>query len=96
MRPCEIDGRLAYHLTTFFDKGGMVSVFAFAVPVALSEGSGWWGNVHWQVLASRSGQPLVLVAQKKKALMAAQIALAHPAVSAAPAGPLPAPALQAR
>lgn len=29
MRPCDIDGQLTYHLTTFFEKGGIVTVFAF-------------------------------------------------------------------
>lgn len=76
MRPCDIDGHLTYHLTTFFDKGGMVTVFAFDDAVALPQGSGWWGNVYWQVVASRTGRPLVLVAQKKKALAVAQVALA--------------------
>ena len=72
MRPCDIDGHLVYHLTTFFEKGGMVTVFAFDAPVALAEGSGWWGNVYWQVVTSRDGKPLVLVSQKKTALAVAQ------------------------
>ena len=72
MRPCDIDGHLVYHLTTFFEKGGMVTVFAFDQAVALKEGGGWWGNVHWQVITSREGKPLVLVAQKKQALAVAQ------------------------
>ncbi len=72
MRPCDINGHLVYHLTTFFEKGGMVTVFAFDAPVALAQGSGWWGNVHWQVMTSRDGKPLVLVAQKKNALAVAQ------------------------
>ncbi|MEO7399167.1 MAG: hypothetical protein ABIV07_00145 [Polaromonas sp.] len=73
MRPCDIEGRLAYHLTTFFEKGGMVTVFAFDEPVMLEEDSGWWGNMYWQVLTSPGGKPLVLVAQKKKALAVAQL-----------------------
>ena len=72
MRPCDIDGHLVYHLTTFFEKGGMVTVFAFDQPVTLAEASGWWGNVYWQVVTSREGKPLVMVAQKKKALAVAQ------------------------
>lgn len=72
MRPCDIDGHLAYHLTTFFEKGGMVTVFAFDKAVALKEGGGWWGNVYWKVITSRDGKPLVLVAQKKQALAVAQ------------------------
>ncbi len=79
MRPCDIEGHLAYHLTTFFEKGGMVTVFAFDEPVALKEASGWWGNVYWQVVTSRDGKPLVLVAQKKNALSVAQAAFGKPA-----------------
>lgn len=78
MRPCDIDGRLAYHLTTFFEKGGMVTVFAFDEPVALEADSGWWGNVYWQVVTSRDGKPLVMVAQKKKALVVAEVTFAKP------------------
>jgi len=75
MRPCDIDGHLVYHLTTFFEKGGMVTVFAFDRAVELEEGRGWWSNVHWQVVRSRDGRPLVLVAQKEKALAVAQASL---------------------
>ena len=72
MRPCDIDGHLVYHLTTFFEKGGMVTVFAFDAPMAMQEGSGWWGNVYWQVVTSRDGKPLVLVSQQKRALAVAR------------------------
>ena len=73
MRPCEIDGRLAYHLTTFFEKGGLVTVFAFDKPVALKEASGWWNDVYWQVVPSRkSGQSLIMVSEKKRALAVAR------------------------
>ncbi len=78
LRPCDIDGHLVYHLTTFFEKGGMVTVFAFDHAVALKEDSGWWGNVYWQVVTSRDGKPLVLVAQKKKALAVAEASLVKP------------------
>lgn len=79
MRPCDIEGHLVYHLTTFFEKGGMVTVFAFDQPVALQDDAGWWGNVYWQVLRSREGKPLVMVAQKKKALAVAQATFGKPA-----------------
>ncbi len=75
MRPCDIDGHLVYHLTTYFEKGGMVTVFAFEEPVALRAGSGWWDNVHWQVVTSRDGRPLVMVSQQKKALAVARTSL---------------------
>ena len=79
MRPCDIDGHLVYHLTTFFEKGGMVTVFAFDAPVSMREGSGWWGNVYWQVVTSREGKPLVMVSQQKKALAVARASFANPA-----------------
>ena len=72
MRPCDIDGHLVYHLTTFFEKGGMVTVFAFDGPVTMNESSGWWGNVYWQVVTSRDGKPLVMVSQQKRALAVAR------------------------
>lgn len=75
MRPCDIEGHTAYHLTTFFEKGGMVTVYAFDQPVDLSESSGWWNSAHWKVIRSREGKPLLLVAQQKKALAVAQAAL---------------------
>jgi hypothetical protein len=78
MRPCDIDGHLVYHLTTFFEKGGMVTVFAFDQPVALKEGSGWWDSAYWEVVTSRDGKPLVMVAQQKKALAVARPRLARP------------------
>ena len=78
MRPCDIDGHLVYHLTTFFEKGGMVTVFAFDEPITMKESSGWWGNVYWQVVTSREGRPLVLVSQQKKALAVAQASFARP------------------
>lgn len=78
MRPCDIEGHRVYHLTTFFEKGGMVTAFAFDQPVALKADSGWWGNVHWQVMTSPNGHPLVLVAQRKQALAVAQTAFAAP------------------
>jgi len=75
MRPCDIDGHLAYHLTTFFEKGGMVTVLAFDRPVDLAEGEGWWSDVYWKVIRSREGKPLLLIAQKRKALGVAQARL---------------------
>jgi hypothetical protein len=79
MRPCDIDGRLVYHLTTFFEKAGMVTVLAFDSPVQLKDSAGWWGNVYWEIVKSRDGKPLILVAQKKAALTAALAAFAKPA-----------------
>lgn len=81
MRPCEIDGMRAYHLTTFFEKGGIVTVMSFEKLQQIPDGQGWWGNTYWKVVRSREGKPLVLIAQKKQALAVASKALGQaPAV----------------
>lgn len=76
MRICDIEGHVVYHLTTFFERGGMVTVFAFDEPVKLHEDTGWWANVYWQVVNSRDGRPLVMVAEKKSALAVARASFA--------------------
>lgn len=77
MRPCEIEGELVYHLTTFFEKGGIVTVFAFDKPITLKESSGWWADVYWQVVTSKKdGRSLILVSEKKRALTVAQAVFA--------------------
>lgn len=78
MRPCDINGKLAYHLTTFFEKGGLVTVLAFDERISLKEDSGWWNDVYWQVVAGRDGRPLVLVSEKKKALTVAYRVFSKP------------------
>jgi hypothetical protein len=78
MRPCDIEGKLAYHLTTFFEKGGIVTVFAFDQNVSLKESQGWWNDVYWQVVTGRDGRPLILVAEKKKALLVANRVFSRP------------------
>lgn len=75
MRPCEIDGLRAYHLTTFFEKGGIVTVMSFEQPQQIPDGQGWWGNSYWKVVRSREGRPLVLISEKKQALAVASKAL---------------------
>ena len=75
VRPCDVEGHEAYHLTTFFEKGGMVTIFAFESSIRLDEQSGWWNGVHWRVIRSSSGTSLLLVAQKEKALGVAQTSL---------------------
>ena len=79
MRPCDIEGHLVYQLTTFFEIGGVVTVFAFDRPVALKESSGWRGNVSWQVITSHDGEALVLVSQQERAMAVARANLAKPA-----------------
>ena len=85
MRPCDIDGLRAYHLTTFFEKGGIVTVLSFEQMQQIPDGEGWWANTYWKVVRSREGRPLVLIAQKKQALSVASRALGQAEAPAAPA-----------
>lgn len=78
MRPCDIDGARAYHLTTFFEKGGIVTVLSFEKFQQIPDGHGWWANTYWQVVRSREGRPQILIAQKKQALAVASRALGQP------------------
>jgi hypothetical protein len=78
MRPCKINGHRAYHFTTYFERGGIATVFAFEEPVTLTPASGWWDNVHWRVILSREGHPLLLVAQQKDAVTVAGSSLVEP------------------
>lgn len=75
LRLCDIDGRTAYHLTTYFDKGGMVTVFAFEGPIDLKDSGGWWAGVHWRVIRSHDKQPLLLISATRTALGVAQSSL---------------------
>ena len=85
MRPCDIDGHLVYPLTTtFFEKGGMITVFAFDEPVSMQEGSGGWGKVYWQLVTSREGKPLVRVSQQQKALVVVSARFDRPSSFAQP------------
>lgn len=80
VRPCDIDGTRAYHLTTFFERGGLVTVMAFEQPPQLADGQGWWGNTYWKVTRSQQGRPLLFIAQKKQAIaVASQVLAAAPA-----------------
>lgn len=69
-RPCQIDGRTAYHLTTFIEKGGgIVTILAFeqAVPDAPS-GHGEWLGRYWRLAATAAGNTVLLLADNAKVL----------------------------
>lgn len=69
-RPCEIDGRKAYHLTTFMEKGGgIVTILAFekSVPDAPT-GQGEWGGRYWRFAETAAGKTILLLADNAKVL----------------------------
>ena len=73
-RPCEIGGRLAYHVTTFVEKGGgMVTILAFAQPLPHAPtGSGQWLGHHWRFVSGTPGKTILLVADNARVLADAE------------------------
>lgn len=73
-RPCEIGGRLAYHVTTFVEKGGgMVTILAFAQPLPdAPRGGGQWLGHHWRFVGGTPGKTILLVADNARVLADAE------------------------
>ncbi len=70
-RPCEVDGRVAYHVTTFLEKGGgMVTILAFEEPLAsaLAGKQGNWMGRHWRFADGIPGKTVLLLADNARAL----------------------------
>jgi hypothetical protein len=71
-RPCDIDGRTAYHLTTFIEKGGgMVTILAFDKPVPdVRRGQqGSWMGRHWRFAETAPGHTVLLLADNARVLI---------------------------
>jgi hypothetical protein len=70
-RPCDIDGRTAYHLTTFIEKGGgMVTILAFDKPVPDTRAGqqGSWMGRHWRFADVSPGRTVLLLADNARVL----------------------------
>jgi hypothetical protein len=70
-RPCDIDGHIAYHVTTFLEKGGgMVTILAFeeAMPSELAGKHGNWLGRHWRFAQGMPGKTILLLADNARAL----------------------------
>lgn len=77
-RPCDIDGRPAYHLTTFIERGGgMVTILAFArpVPEARAGEQGSWLGRHWRFAEVSPGRTVLMLADNARVLVEAERAL---------------------
>lgn len=71
-RPCDIDGRIAYHLTTFIEKGGgMVTILAFDKPVpgARPGQQGNWMGRHWRFADVAPDRTVLLLADNAPVLV---------------------------
>ena len=71
-RPCDIDGHVAYHVTTFFEQGGgMVTILAFEKPLPdmrPGEHGSWLGR-HWRVAEGLPGKTVLLLADNARVLL---------------------------
>jgi hypothetical protein len=70
-RPCDIDGRTAYHLTTFIEKGGgMVTILAFdnPVPDVRPGQQGNWMGRYWRVADLSPGHTVLLLSDNARVL----------------------------
>ena len=70
-RPCDIDGHSAYHVTTFFEKGGgMVTILAFeqALPDVRAGEHGSWMGRHWRFADGLPGRTVLLLADNARVL----------------------------
>ena len=69
-RPCDIDGRAAFHVTTFLDKGGcIVTILAFDQPlVDPPAGHGQWMGRHWRFAEVVPGKTVLLLADNARVL----------------------------
>jgi len=69
-RPCDIDGRMAYHVTTFLEKGGgIVTILAFERPLRNAPaGQGRWLGRYWRFAEIAPGKTILLLGDNAKAL----------------------------
>jgi hypothetical protein len=70
-RPCDIDGHIAYHITTFLEQGGgMVTILAFeqALPNELAGKQGSWMGRYWRFAQGAPGKTVLLLADNARAL----------------------------
>jgi hypothetical protein len=70
-RPCEIEGRMAYHVTTFLEKGGgIVTILAFDQPLEdPPAGHGQWLGRYWRFAEVVPGKTILLLADNAKVLV---------------------------
>jgi hypothetical protein len=69
-RPCDFDGRMAYHVTTFLENGGgIVTILAFDQPLGdPPAGHGQWLGRYWRFAEVVPGKTILLLADNAKAL----------------------------
>lgn len=71
-RPCDVDGRVAYHVTTFLEHGGgMVTILAFEQPLPhdLAGRQGSWMGRHWRFAQGIPGKSVLMLADNARALV---------------------------
>jgi hypothetical protein len=71
LRPCDIGGHAAYHVTTFLEKGGgIVTILAFDEPLpSAPTRQGQWMGRHWRFAEIVPGKSILLLADNDKVLV---------------------------
>jgi hypothetical protein len=65
---CQVGGHNAYHVNTFIDGKGWVTILSFQSDVAGAEGQGQWMGRYWAFLPTRSKYTILLLSDDKNAL----------------------------
>ncbi len=80
VRPCDIDGKVAYHLTTFLEQGGgMVTILAFRKSLSgvhPGEHGSWMGR-YWRFADTAPGRTVLLLADNARVLAETEHALSR-------------------
>ena len=65
---CQVDGHNAYHVNTFIDGKGWVTILSFQPDVAGAQGQGEWMGRYWAFLPTPSKHIVLLLSTDKNAL----------------------------
>ena len=65
---CQVGGHPAYHVNTFIDGKGWVTILSFQSDVAGAQGQGQWMGRYWAFLPTRSKHTILLLSNDKNAL----------------------------
>lgn len=65
---CVVDGHHAYHVSTFIDGKGWVTILSFQEPVTGAQGEGQWLGRHWKFLHDNTQHPVLLLSDNADAL----------------------------
>jgi hypothetical protein len=65
---CQVAGHDAYHVTTFVDGKGWVTILSFKSGIAGAKGQGQWMGRHWAFMDVKTERTVLLLSDDRKAL----------------------------